>query len=159
MTEPRNTTQKLNPTDDTVGDGSVAHQIVSRSAFFSGPLPPPELLAAYEGVQHGLAERIVAMAEKEQSFGHEITRAALEAENSEHKRGQTYALAVSMAAFITSFGLACIGAIWPSAVVGGATVVGLVTAFVLGRKSSGNRPAPDQDEEKPSAGPPARRKK
>ena len=35
--------------------------------FFSGPLPPPSLLQHYEETLPGLAARIVAMAEKEQS--------------------------------------------------------------------------------------------
>ncbi len=33
--------------------------------FFSGPIPPPEQLEHYDKVQAGLAERIVAMAEKQ----------------------------------------------------------------------------------------------
>lgn len=38
---------------------------VSESSTFSGPLPPPDLLAEYDQVLPGLADRIVAMAEKE----------------------------------------------------------------------------------------------
>ena len=41
---------------------------------FSGPLPPPGMLKQYEESLPGLAERIVARAEKEQTFRHDITR-------------------------------------------------------------------------------------
>lgn len=34
--------------------------------MYSGPLPPPELLAAYERAHPGMAERIINMAEREQ---------------------------------------------------------------------------------------------
>lgn len=160
LPEQRNGTPKLNPAVDSVVGGGVARQIVSKSAYFSGPLPPPELLAAYDDVHPGLAERIVAMAEKEQTFGHEITHAALNAENDEHRRGQHYALIGSIVAFLCSFGLGVVGATTAATVVGGATVVSLVTAFILGRKLSHNPPATEPPtEEKPKSGPPAKRKK
>lgn len=42
------------------------------SASFSGPIPPPSLLASYDALQSGLADRIVSMAEKEQNSRHDI---------------------------------------------------------------------------------------
>jgi uncharacterized membrane protein len=45
-----------------------------------GPLPPASELAAYEAVQPGLAERIVAMAEKAANTRHEATLAPIRAE-------------------------------------------------------------------------------
>lgn len=44
----------------------VRHERSARSVHFSGPLPPASELNAYEEALPGLAERIVAMAEKEQ---------------------------------------------------------------------------------------------
>jgi uncharacterized membrane protein len=41
---------------------------------FSGPLPPPKMLKEYETALPGLGERIVARADKEQAFRHEIAR-------------------------------------------------------------------------------------
>ena len=37
-----------------------------QSISFSGPIPPPGLMSAYENVHPGLADRIMTMAEKEQ---------------------------------------------------------------------------------------------
>lgn len=43
-------------------------------AHHQGPLPPPSYLAEYEAAHQGAAGRILAMAEKEQNFRHEVTR-------------------------------------------------------------------------------------
>lgn len=46
----------------------------------SGPLPHPQTLAAYDGVVPGLAERIVAMTERELAHQQDMQRRALSAE-------------------------------------------------------------------------------
>lgn len=46
---------------------------------YSGPLPPPALYQEFEKVLPGSAERILAMAEKEQSHRHEWEGVALNA--------------------------------------------------------------------------------
>ena len=44
----------------------VTHQVITQvSRFFSGPLPPPEVLTGYNDAFPGAAERIVAMAESQ----------------------------------------------------------------------------------------------
>lgn len=49
----------------------IAHQ-VHQVQSFTGPIPPPEILAKYEDCFPGLAERIIVMAEKEQTRRHDI---------------------------------------------------------------------------------------
>jgi len=51
----------------------VAHEV----AEFSGPLPPPSYLRDYETIIVGAADRIIAMAEKEQNHRHDWERSAL----------------------------------------------------------------------------------
>lgn len=41
--------------------------LFSRRMRWSGPIPPPELLAEFEAVKQGFADRIVSMAEREQT--------------------------------------------------------------------------------------------
>jgi len=44
----------------------VTRQVITRvSKFFSGPLPPPEVLAGYNDAFQGAAERIVIIAESQ----------------------------------------------------------------------------------------------
>lgn len=60
---------------------------------FSGPLPSPQMLAEYEQVVSGSAERLLAQAEKEQSFRHEMVReqAKIEKSGQLHRAIQGYA--------------------------------------------------------------------
>lgn len=101
---------------------------------FSGPLPPPSILRQYDEVLPGAAERLIAMAEREQQFSHDIAKSSLQAEVDESRRGSRGALIVSISAFAASVLLGLVGAHVAAATVGGTTVVGLATAFILGRK-------------------------
>jgi uncharacterized membrane protein len=65
---------------------------------FSGPLPPPELLARYNEALPGGAERIVALAEEQASH-----RRRMEA------RGQVLLFAVVLVALVGGIGLIALG--------------------------------------------------
>lgn len=99
------------------------------------------------------------MAEKEQNFGHLITQQALKAESDGHRRGQWFALVGSVAAFICSGFLGYTGAYVAASIVGGSTVVGLVTAFVVGRRTRAEDPGETKSKGEGKAGPPAKRPK
>jgi uncharacterized membrane protein len=63
-----NRTSAQNPRDDPqqLQRPAAAQQqgtLTVQSASFRGPLPPPAMLAGYEAVFQGCAERVVAMAE------------------------------------------------------------------------------------------------
>lgn len=49
-------------------------QQIKLERFYTGPIPEPQALAAYEQIAVGLANRIVTMAEKEQNHRHLIER-------------------------------------------------------------------------------------
>lgn len=63
---------------------------------FSGPIPPPQVLSGYDQIQAGFAERIVSMAEKEQTHRHGLELQALNSSISIQKRGQFFALLLSL---------------------------------------------------------------
>ena len=114
--------------------------------FYTGPLPPPELLASYEKVHPGLADRLVKMVEEELKHRHEHESRALTAEINddkenriERRQGQNYALIMGL----TGICVAGIVSIWSpttACVIGGTSVVGLVTAFLVGTKQSDEGP-------------------
>ncbi len=52
-------------------------RIAHEAAEFSGPLPPPSYLGDYETIVPGTADRILAMAEREQKHRHDWERSAL----------------------------------------------------------------------------------
>jgi uncharacterized membrane protein len=104
-----------------------------------GPLPPPATLAHYDNILPGLANRIVVMAEKEQQHAHVINAQALElekeirlAQNAYLRRGQYFAFTIAGACIAVTILLGCLGHDATAAVLGGTTIVGLATVFILG---------------------------
>lgn len=100
---------------------SIAATSISRTvskSMYSGPVPDPETLAQFEAIQPGFAERLMAMAEKEQTNRHQSEleernneRYIVESIDRQHlrdssafKRGQNCAL-ISV---ITIVGLCCL---------------------------------------------------
>ena len=100
----------------------------------SGPLPTPDILPGYDEVLPGAAERIMRMAEKEQAGALEFGGIAVRAAVADNRRGQVFGFLVALAAFGTASYLGYLGHGTAAAIVGGGTVVALVTVFVTGRR-------------------------
>lgn len=104
-----------------------------QTASFSGPMPPPAILAEYEKIVPGAAERILIMAESSMKHQHEYDHAILKVSKQQLARGQIFGFLIGLSAIGASVYSATIGYPWLAAILGGTTVVGLVTAFVVGR--------------------------
>ena len=113
-------------------------QAIATLQSFSGPLPHPELLRNYNEIIPGAAERILSMAEAEAAQQHNMERLALQCASSEARLGQWFGLIIGICAFITVIIAVILGAEKTAMVVGGTTVVGLVTVFVAGHKPQPN---------------------
>ncbi|MGB0835372.1 MAG: DUF2335 domain-containing protein [Psychrobium sp.] len=103
---------------------------------YSGPLPPPKMLNDYELINSGFAERIVAMAEKEQSHRHGIEKTAVTGAIEKDKRSQNYALFAIVFLSLICGGLIYGGHDVAGTVLGGATLVGLVALFITGKRDN-----------------------
>lgn len=110
-----------------------ANSAVASAEFFAGPLPSPDILARYEQVIPGAAERILAIAEADAKHQREIELAALRAEEASVRRGQWLGFAIALFALTISVVALYLGSPWVAGIIGGTAVVGLVSAFVLGR--------------------------
>lgn len=99
---------------------------------FSGPLPPPDALEKYERVSPGAAERIIAMVERESSHRH----ASVDNECKEASKGQNCAAILCALAIIFGTIAGISGAQWTGSVIGGLGGVGLVSAFIWGRRGN-----------------------
>ena len=75
------------------------------------------------------------MAEKEQQNAHEVTILKIRETAADVKRGQILAFVVTIGAFAVAAFLGFLGHPTAAAVVGGTTIVGLVSAFIKGRQS------------------------
>ncbi len=101
---------------------------------FSGPIPPPELLSQYNDIIPDAAERILRMAENDAAHLHKIEADALKYAARDQRTGQLCALSVSIVVMLTVMLGFWLGFSTAASVLGGTTVVGLVTVFVTGRK-------------------------
>jgi uncharacterized membrane protein len=69
--------------------GGFAVQV--QGTHYSGPLPPPEILAKFDQVLPGSAERIIAMAERNQAHRHTLEETVIPANVRNERRGQIIA--------------------------------------------------------------------
>lgn len=106
---------------------------------FSGPLPHPRLLKEYDEIQPGFAERIVAMAEREQAHRFACDDKVVGSAVASSKRGQWmgYSIAIIFGAIALTLGL--LGHVAVASIIGGLDIVALVAVFVT------NRPAKSDD--------------
>lgn len=114
------------------GQGVRVHGVIQTSGF-SGPLPPPELLRQYQEIQHDLVERIMRQSERESAHRHEIDLALVNANREVTERGQRFGLIIATLALGVTFGALFLDMERAAMVLGGTTVVGLATVFVVGR--------------------------
>jgi len=101
---------------------------------FSGPLPLPEQLARYNQVLPGAADRIIAMAERQSVHRMELEKKVVFRQLEESREGQSRAF--TLALVFGSFALiaSLMGHDAVGGVLGGATVLGLVSTFILGKR-------------------------
>jgi len=97
-------------------------EAIIRSALsveFSGPLPPPELLGKYEALLPGAADRIIRMAETQQTHRQDLERTVIKSNVSVQKWGLACGFVLALTAIS--------GGIWLS--LRGSSGVGL-TAII-----------------------------
>lgn len=122
----------------------LSGHVVAHSQW-SGPVPPPESLVAYEKAVAGAAERILALAEREAAARIEQTRADHAAEcaakakdlSDYHKRtsrGQVIGAVVAISFMAGAVVCARYGQTAIGVALAGATIVGLVNALVSPRR-------------------------
>lgn len=117
-----------------------APAVESPEASFPGPIPLPELLRRYDEAVPGAGERILALAEAEQRKRASSAERSLET----RRRGQLCGLAGALAALAAAAYTGFLGPPVVAAILGGATLTGLVTVFVAGRPSGGRAGPPSE---------------
>jgi len=70
--------------------------LLQAESYFSGPLPPPSLLALYEDVAPGSADRIIRMAEEQGTHRRHLEKTEFESGVAAQTRGQYLAFIVAM---------------------------------------------------------------
>lgn len=103
-------------------NSAAAHMVQVAAQAFSGPLPPPDLV-----------ERLMRLTESEAAHRHALETQALAASERIEARGQRYGLLIGLAALAVAGMALLLGHEKAAMTIGGTTVVGLATVFVVGR--------------------------
>lgn len=114
---------------------------IRQAVLFQGPLPPPEILAKYEQITPGFADRIVTMAEQVANHRREVKNKNQKSQNDHLKRrdceaklGQVFAFLISSLAIVTGAFVAMSGHDVSGTFISLSGLGGIVTAFIYGRK-------------------------
>lgn len=130
-------TTQPNPTVEIT---EVVRAVAHVSQTYSGPIPPPQMLAEYEAVQPGFADRIISMAEKEQANRHLLENKAVDGAIKKDARGQHYALMTSFGVLGGGSLLIYTGHDWAGVALCASALTGLAYIFVSGNRKKENIP-------------------
>lgn len=98
------------------------------SIEYSGVLPPPAMLAQYDQIEKGFADRIITMAEKQQAHRFELEKEGLESMFKRDRRIQWIAWLLIALFIVWGFTLLALGR-----KIGGYGALGIViTSFIAG---------------------------
>lgn len=99
----------------------------------SGPLPDADTLIKYDTVIPNGADRIMKMAEGQQSHRMEMENKVITSQASQSKLGQIFGLIIGIIGIGSGTFLAAIGEATVGGIIAGGTVVSLVSVFVIGK--------------------------
>jgi len=108
---------------------------ISVKSYFSGPIPPPDLLRGYNSIIPNGAERIFLMAENQSAHRIHMEEYVVKEEIKQSAKGQIFGFVIGIFGLTLASVLAMYGHEWIAGVFGTTTIIGLVTVFVLGKKS------------------------
>ena len=137
---------KSNPSEQQTLEASSIPEsetgLVGVKYEFQGPVPPPSVLAAYENIKSGFAERILSLAEGEAIHRRQLQARKLEGDLERQARsfgearwGQVCALLIGLAAILGGVYSSVHGAELPGSLIGTGGIVTLTYVFIRGRKS------------------------
>ncbi|MBM4124041.1 MAG: DUF2335 domain-containing protein [Nitrospira sp.] len=98
------------------------------------------MLARYDQIVTGAAERIISMAERDSTHLQTMEKMRLSAVYQERRLGQIFGFLIAVIALAASVFLAFTGHETTASVIGGATLIALVSIFVVGRLSRPAKP-------------------
>ena len=113
--------------------GVALHQQSVQS--FSGPLPPPAVLKEFNQIVPGAAGRIIKMAEGQFTHRTEIEKKVIDSDISRSKWGQVLGFIIAILGLLVSLITILRGQEVSGSIIGGGTLVSLVSVFMYGTKS------------------------
>ena len=121
-----------NPTKD---EQLAMMRVQMKSSLYSAPLPPPEFLKLYEEVLPGAAKIIFDMAQAQSNHRIGLEEQTVTTNNKAMLRGQTYGMIIAITALIIAGVLAFYDKVVTSSIIGGSTIIALVSIFIKGKST------------------------
>lgn len=119
------------PTDGS-HSSSVKAMSVSKTEFYSGPLPHPSLLKQYDDVVPGAAERIIVLLEEQSRHRMYLEKTVIVGDNKRANWGLISGWSIAILFLIASVALILAGYGAYGAIVGAVDLVALVAVFIYG---------------------------
>ena len=98
-----------------------------------GPVPHPDIIAGYKAIIPGSGRELLDMAKDQSNHRMELENKAIGEQLSQSKTGQLFAFILALVCIILAFILGMCGHDKVAIVLGGSTVLGLVTSFIYGK--------------------------
>ena len=111
---------------------------ISIQQTYVGPIPSPEMLSGYEEIVEGSAKLIIDKFDKQFAHRVEMEKTVIPNQVSQTTRGQWFGFIIAMTAIGCTVYLSITGHEDVAKVLGGTTMVSLVSVFVIGRFFSNN---------------------
>ena len=111
----------------------VLHSITVLEERYVGPIPHPRLVAGWEQVLPGSADRILKMAEQQQSHRIEMEKQAVGSQLKSNNRGQLFGFILSTLVLIAGIVLLVLGMPWFGIALIGFIVAILAILFISGK--------------------------
>jgi uncharacterized membrane protein len=104
------------------------------SEYHQGPIPSPAAIERYNAIIPNGADRIMKMAEEQSAHRKEIEKTVITSQQKQSERGQIFGLIIGLLGIIIGAFLIYCGHDWAGGIIGGTTVVSLVSVFVIGKQ-------------------------
>ncbi len=125
----------------------------------SGPLPEPAELDAYNRIIPNGADRILKMAEAQSAHRIEIEKVVITSQQRQSFCGQLFGLLIGLSGLSLATYAAVTGQPWFGSIIGGATLVSLVSAFLYTQTSQKRELEQKHEQTRPAEQVPSQNKK
>ena len=120
--------------DQQNSQGSKKSLEIHQSQYFSGPLPPPEILKKFDEIVPGAAERIIKMAEGQFEHRTQLEKKVIDSDIARSKWGQVLGFVIAIVGLFSSVLISIYGDAIVAGAIGVGTLASLVGVFMYGSK-------------------------
>lgn len=110
------------------------HSYKIQASKFSGPIPPPAILAEYDQLIAGGADRILKMAENQAEHRQSLEKSVIKSDNIRAYLGQNFAFIICMTGLCWAGYLILQGHGVEGCTIFGANLVSMASLFIYGKK-------------------------